>query len=229
MKFNLIFTLSSRPGRPPKRHTQIDTENNDKIHAANTETISSPPSTALRNSKSNSAPSNFQQYIGKNGLHVRSVEQPNIPMGPSSMSPYSILTSSSCSSSSLAGSMDHDMNNPSQNIISPSNLMHKFGFLPYAFNKTSIKNPYMSNSFEEPSIYDENLNSINNAAAAYALYGRMLQQQQVPNFENNISRNNQQVLIKSSPDHSESMENRDPSFHLKKAKNRQEVNLLNKK
>lgn len=144
------------------------------------------------------------------------------------MSPYSILTSSSCSSSSLAGSIDHEMNNSTQNIISPSslnsNFMHKFGFLPYAFNKSSIKNPYLNN-FEEPSVYDENLNSINNAAAAYALYGRMLQQQQVPNFE--TPRNNS-VLIKSSSDHTDAMENRDPIFPFKKVNSRQDVSL-NKK
>lgn len=83
-------------------------------------------------------------------------------------------------------------------LASPSNqqassLMQKFGFLPYPLNgfhssnsnnKFLLKNPYENNGHQlvDDNMngfgYDsESLNSINNAAAAYAIYGRMLQQQ----------------------------------------------------
>ena len=45
-----------------------------------------------------------------------------------------------------------------------------------------MKNAYPGNNnsnFEDANGYDESFNTINNAAAAYALYGRMFQQQQV--------------------------------------------------
>ena len=82
-----------------------------------------------------------------------------------------------------------------QHLASPSNqlsvnFMQKFGFLPYPLNglqnnsngsKFLMKSPYENSQLADDVSgfgYDnESLNSINNAAAAYALYGRMLQQQ----------------------------------------------------
>ena len=50
--------------------------------------------------------------------------------------------------------------------------MHKLGFLPYCSKPSQAANKVLHDDY-----YDDNLNSLN-AAAAYALYGRILQQQQ---------------------------------------------------
>jgi len=62
--------------------------------------------------------------------------------------------------------------------------MQKLGhFLPYSFNTNVNSNKHLSRAYEDSayqlSSYDNenNLSTINNAAAAYALYGRMLQKQ----------------------------------------------------
>lgn len=131
---------------------------------------------------------NLQQFSTgnkTNSLQIRAPEPQPSSVGGSSMSPYSILTSSSCSSSSIgaSGGSNNGKNDESHNLISPTNLMQKLGhFLPYSFNGGKLATPVVKNSYqgnydENMPSYDENLSSINNAAAAYALYGRMLQQQ----------------------------------------------------
>ncbi len=51
--------------------------------------------------------------------------------------------------------------------------MHKLGFLPYCSKPSQVA----ANKVVHEEYYDDNMNSLN-AAAAYALYGRILQQQQ---------------------------------------------------
>lgn len=184
IKYCLFFKISSRPGRPPKRHAQSDSENpNNDSQEKNSDSNLSPTNS------SKASKSNCQTGHGK-GLAIKANTSTDQHHTASSMSPYSILTSSSCSSSVPA--MD------TSDLASPSNqqaasLMQKFGFLPYPLNgfhssnnsnKFLLKNPYETNGHQlgDDNMngfgYDsESLNSINNAAAAYAIYGRMLQQQ----------------------------------------------------
>ncbi len=76
------------------------------------------------------------------------------------------------------------------NLVSPTGVsfMQKLGqLLPYSFNQNANSNKHLLKAYEESQTSgyenENSLSSINNAAAAYALYGRMIQQQVSSNLK----------------------------------------------